>query len=141
MTTLTNEIATHSDGTICATATTTADCPHNHTYTAAETPATGVKGLLVSTTGEIAIAAFTELEDYQRAVGGYITTVELDERHDAIANDEGLIYKLPFNLLASMLTRRPLVGNVVIVGFDRRTGEFVDVDPSVVEHARRGLDV
>jgi len=141
MTTLTNETATHSDGTTCAIATTSADCPLNHTYAAAETPAAGVKGLILSTTGEVAIAAFADLADYQRAVGGYITTVQLDERHDVIANDEGLIYKLPFNTLASVLARQPLVGNVVIVGFNRGTGEFGDVSQSIVDGIRREFAV
>lgn len=86
--TITTWIATHSDGTTCTVATTTADCSHNHTYTA-PTEAPGTKGLLITTAGELAIAAFAELEDYQRAVGGYIETVSLDDRHDLIANEEG----------------------------------------------------
>jgi hypothetical protein len=135
--TINNEIATHSDGTSCAIATSTGDCSRNHTYAAAAEPAEGVKGLLITTAGEIAIGAFADLADYQRAVGGYITTVDIDERHNMIANDEGLIQQLPFNLLASAIARRPLVGNVVIVGSDNAAGKFVDVDEHLVDGIRR----
>ncbi|WP_061018323.1 DUF3846 domain-containing protein [Microbacterium sp. CCH5-D1] len=136
--TITAWIATHSDGTTCTVATTTANCPHNHTYTA-PTDAPGTKGLLITTAGELAIAAFAELEDYQRAVGGYIETVSLDDRHDLIANEEGLIQRLPMNLLASTIAKRPLVGDVVIVGFDDASGDFVDVDDSIVDSIRRAF--
>ena len=136
MTTITAWIATHSDGKTCTVATTTADCPHNHTYTLpTETP--GTKGLLITTAGELAIAAFAELEDYQRAVGGYIETVTLDDRHDLIANEEGLIQRLPLNILASAIAQRPLVGDVVIVGADNASGDFVDVDDAIVDRIRR----
>jgi len=137
--TITTWIATHSDGTTCTVATTTADCSHNHTHTA-PTEAPGTKGLLITTTGELAIAAFAELEDYQRAVDGYIETVSLDDHHDLIANEEGLIQHLPMNLLASAIAKRPLVGDVVIVGFDDASGDFVDVDDSIVDSIRRTLN-
>lgn len=131
--TITTWIATHSDGTTCTVATTTADCPHNHRYaTPAETA--GTKGLLITTAGELAIAAFAELEDYQRAVGGYIETVTIDDRHALIANEEGLIHRLPINPLASAI-----VGDVVLVGTDDASGEFVDVDDSLVDGIRRAL--
>ncbi|MEV8135189.1 DUF3846 domain-containing protein [Microbacterium aurantiacum] len=136
--TITAWVATHSDGTTCTVATTTANCPHNHTYTA-PTDAPGTKGLLITTAGELAIAAFAELEDYQRAVGGYIETVNLDDRHDLIANEEGLIQRLPMNLIASAIAKRPLVGDVVIVGFDDASGDFVDVDDTIVDSIRRTL--
>lgn len=136
MTTITAWIATHSDGTTCTVATTTADCPHNHSY-ALPAEAPGTKGLLITTAGELAIAAFAELEDYQRAVGGYIETVTLDDRHDLIANEEGLIHRLPLNILASAIAQRPLVGDVVIVGADNTTGDFVDVDDTIVDRVRR----
>jgi hypothetical protein len=136
--TITTWIATHSDGTTCTVATTTADCPHNHRYaTPAETA--GTKGLLITTAGELAIAAFAELEDYQRAVGGYIETVTIDDRHALIANEEGLIHRLPINPLASAIAQRPIVGDVVLVGTDDASGEFVDVDDSLVDGIRRAL--
>ena len=138
MTTITAWIATHSDGTTCTVATTTADCPHNHTYTApAEAP--GTKGLLITTAGELAIAAFGELEDYQRAVGGDIESVSLDNRHDLVVNEEGLIHRLPLNYLASAVARRPLVGDVVLIGVDNTSGDFVDVDDTMIDIARRIL--
>lgn len=138
--TITNEIATHSDGTTCTLATTTGDCPDNHNYTAASEPAPGTKGLLITTDGQLTITAFADLSDYQRAVGGLIETVELEDgRHDLIVNEEGLIIRLPLNQLASMIGRRPLVGNAVLVGFDPRTGENVDVDENLVNKIRSAV--
>ena len=92
--TITAWIATHSDGTTCTIATTTANCPQNHAYTV-PAEAAGTKGLLITTGGELAIAAFAGLEDYQRAVGGYIETVSIDDHTDIVANEEGLIHRLP----------------------------------------------
>jgi len=43
------------------------------------------------------------------------------------------------NLLASAIAKRPLVGDVVIVGFDDASGDFVDVDDSIVDSIRRTL--
>ncbi len=136
MTTITAWIATHSDGATCTVATTTANCPRNHNYTT-PTEATGTKGLLITTAGELAIAAFAELEDYQRAVGGYIETVSLDDRHDIVANEEGLSHGLPLNLLASRIAKRPLLGDVVIIGANNATGDFVDIDDTLVDSIRR----
>ena len=135
--TIRTEIATHSDGTTCAIATTTGTCDRNHTYTETAEPAEGAKGILITTAGEVIVAAFTGLADYQRAVGGWITTVELDEHHDMIANDEGLIERLPLNYRASVIAGRPLVGNVVIIGCDNTSGEFVDIDERLVARVRR----
>lgn len=87
----------------------------------------------------MAVAVAACEADYQRAVGGYIETVSLDDRHDLIANEEGLIQRLPMNLLASAIAKRPLVGDVVIVGFDDASGHFVDVDDSIVDSIRRTL--
>lgn len=134
--TTTGWIATHSDGTTCTVATTTANCPQNHSYTVSA-DAAGTKGLLITTGGELTIAAFADLEDYQRAVGGYIETVDIDERHDIVANEEGLIHRLPLNILASAIAKRPIVGDVVIVGVDNDSGEFVDVDNALVDRIRR----
>ncbi|KDA04635.1 hypothetical protein DC31_05755 [Microbacterium sp. CH12i] len=83
-------------------------------------------GLLITTGGQVTDATFTGLEDYQRAVGGYIETVDIDGNHDLIANEEGLIQQLPLNRLASLIARRPIVGNAVVVGF--KSSEFVDID-------------
>lgn len=135
-----NEIATHSDGTTCTIATTTGDCPSNHKYTAAAEPAAGTKGLLITTDGQLTIAAFADLADYQRAVGGYIETVELEDgQHDLIVNEEGLLIGLPFNQLASVIGHRPLVGNAVLVGFNRSSGEHVDVDADLVDKIRAAV--
>lgn len=132
-----NEIAAHSDGTICTIATTTGDCPFNHDYTPATSSAAGVKGLLITTDGQVAVTAFGGLEDYQRAVGGYIETVELGNGHDLVANEEGLIYQLPFNQVASMVSQRPILGNAILIGFQRSSGGFVDVDEDLADKIRQ----
>jgi len=87
---------------------------------------TNTKGLLITTTGQVSDASFIGLEDYQRAVGGYIETVDIDGGHNLIANEEGLIRQLPFNRLASLIARRPIVGDAVVVGF--KGSEFVDIN-------------
>lgn len=132
-----NEIATHSDGTVCAIATTTGDCPFNHDYAPAESTADGAKGLLIPVSGQVALIAFDGLEDYKRAVGGYIEVVELGGGQDLIANEEGLIYQLPLNPLASSIARRPILGNAILIGFNRAAGKFVDVDESLADSVRQ----
>lgn len=143
-----NEIATHADGTTCELATTTGSCPLHHRYTAAATPANGVKGLLITPLVQTSIGSYGNLEhgesglaDYQRAVGGWITTLQLDEHHDMIVNDEGIEKRLPLNLLATAIAAQhghgqPLLGNAVIVGVDHTKGEFVDIDPEFVAAVR-----
>jgi len=77
-------------------------------------------GALITTDGRVEVVDFGGLEDYQRAVGGYITAVYSDHE-DAIAgyaNDEGLLIGLEPNLIASLIFNQPLVGNVVVLGRD-----------------------
>jgi hypothetical protein len=136
-----NEIATHADGTPCELATTTGNCPLDHRYTAAAAPTAGVKGLLITPLAQIAVSAYADLDAYQQAVGGWITTVQLDERHDMIVNDEGLALQLPLNLLATAIAfqhnqQSPLLGNAIIVCVDHAKGEFVDVDEEFVASVR-----
>jgi len=102
------------------------------------TKETTTKGLLIATDGQVTDATFTCLEDYQRAVGGWIETVNIGNNHDLIANEEGLIQQLPINPLASLIARRPIVGPAVVVGF--KSSEFVDIDDEIAVTIR-GLAV
>ncbi|MDZ5146298.1 DUF3846 domain-containing protein [Microbacterium testaceum] len=134
--TITTWIATHIDGSTCTITTTSANCPENHSYTqAADAP--GTKGLLITMAGELALAGFNRLEDYQRAVGGDIETLTLDASHDIIANAEGLRHRLPINPLGSAIAQSPLGGDIIIIGADNSSGEFVDIDQTVVDRIRR----
>lgn len=54
------------------------------------------------------------LKTLQGLVGGYIEVVRLPEEQILICNEEGLLNNLPYNLSASLLTGRILVGDVVI---------------------------
>ena len=72
------------------------------------------------------LQAKASLSTLQALVEGMIETVKAAppvERQftsvDVWANEEGLIHRLPFNVRASALVLRPLVGNVV---FEPRTG-------------------
>ena len=57
------------------------------------------------------------LEELQDFVGGLIERVPLDEPapFEILVNEEGLIHELPYNDLASMLAKQPLVGNAVVL--------------------------
>jgi len=56
------------------------------------------------------------LEEMQEAVGGLIEIVYLD-LHDRImvVNEEGLLRDLPRNHVASILAKKTIVGNVIVM--------------------------
>lgn len=56
-----------------------------------------------------------KLAGWQKLVGGYIEVVLIEPGKCAIVNEEGLLRGLPYNVQASALARRDLVGDVVIV--------------------------
>lgn len=84
---------------------------------------------------------FRDLADYQRAVGGYIETVHLDEHPLVIvANEQGKINRLPVNRRATCLwwLLNPtgiggdvLVGDVVILG-GAADGDMGDVPKTLI---------
>lgn len=58
------------------------------------------------------------LETLQSAVDGYIEVVAAwkgEKRVTMIVNEEGLLRRLPLNETASLLARRPIVGDVVVL--------------------------
>lgn len=63
------------------------------------------------------------LPQLNELVGGYIDAVRGDD-FVGYVNDEGLLIGLPYNLFASILFGRDLVGNVVIVGALNENGVY-----------------
>ena len=58
------------------------------------------------------------LSFYQQKVDGYVEAVNFSahgRNYVALTNEEGLVYGLPYNELASHYTNVALVGNVVII--------------------------
>lgn len=57
----------------------------------------------------------TNLETLQQAVNGYVELVRLAEDLEMYVNEEGLMFGLPYNPMASMLAGQKIVGNAVFV--------------------------
>ena len=89
-----------------------------------------------------------DLAFLQKEVGGWIEVVHLDlEGVETLiqmwVNEEGLLESLPYNSLASHLYGHgPIVGNVVLTGFDVEgdactltEAEFVGIMDRIVNHA------
>lgn len=62
-----------------------------------------------------------ELEAVQKIVGGYVEHVGIVGIGAMWCNEDGLQLKLPFNLEASLITRLPVVGDVIIETFEEIT--------------------
>lgn len=104
-----------------------------------------VRGIYVPADGDepLEVREFSGLEDYQRAVEGWIEPVDVPELGITIyVNEEGLLRHLPFNSRATFLwwyhvpTARQsamLVGNAVIVGMPDEHGGTPDTPADVVE--------
>jgi hypothetical protein len=83
------------------------------------------------------VREFASLEDYQEAVGGLISPVDLQDIGATIyVNDAGLIYELPFNVRATFMwwlhvpaakNQAILVGDAVIIGFPDADGDTTDI--------------
>lgn len=55
------------------------------------------------------------LVELQDAVGGYIETVRLDATTLMVVDEEGFLKGKPVNSIASMMAKRRIVGEVVII--------------------------
>jgi hypothetical protein len=69
------------------------------------------------------------LERAQKLVGGYIEVVHLGNGYKVgakalLVNEEGLIHKLPYNMEASEIALKALVGDCVL--FEWEKGDFED---------------
>ncbi len=93
-----------------------------------------VQGIIIPAddTAPLRTGTFDSLEDYQRAVGGWIEAVDIPKLGVTMyVNEEGLVRDLPFNWRAAFLWRfhvpqardgRP-VGDVAVVGLTDDEGE------------------
>jgi len=55
-----------------------------------------------------------DLETLQEAVGGYIEAVTITDNMVMYVNEEGLLQGLPLNVMATGMSGRHIVGNVVV---------------------------
>jgi hypothetical protein len=105
-----------------------------------------VQGIVIPADNTAALRTSTldSLEDYQRAVGGWIEAVDVPDLGVTMyVNEEGLVRDLPFNRRATFLWRfqvpqardARLVGDVAVVGLTNDEGENTDLP----EELRRRL--
>lgn len=75
-----------------------------------------------------------KLESYQKLVGGYIEMVYLTDDVALICNEEGKIMGLKNNRNFNLPHFKDcVVGNIVIVGVDDDSGEFVSLNAAQIE--------
>lgn len=76
------------------------------------------------------------LEEMQQLVGGWITaTYPFDDPVALVANDEGLLLKLPFNRMVDPY--HPIVGNFFLAGIGE--DNFVSLRPELMEKYEKAL--
>lgn len=83
-----------------------------------------MKAVKITPAGDItAVDIENTLEALQAAVGGYIETVSLAPDCALVVDEEGRLKCKPFNLAASLLCVRRIVGTALVCGvdFDRFT--------------------
>jgi len=90
--------------------------------------------LIIATDGTITPTQLDTLEDFQKAVGGYIERIPFGPQCNAFVNEFGIPDGLPFNARASHLWHvlvpwcdDPLYGPVVIAGRFDEDGNNTDV--------------
>ncbi|MGY2746223.1 DUF3846 domain-containing protein [Arthrobacter sp. UYCu723] len=98
-----------------------------------------VIGVIIPHDGELAIRqeTFASLHDYQKAVGGYIEAISIEQpAMTMFANEEGKLQGLPVNRRATLLWwllipsarhRDVLCGDVVLVGPAADDGKTLDI--------------
>lgn len=74
------------------------------------------------------------LEALQKAVGGFIETVDRSDTLALLCNEEGLLMGLPYN---HTIFEMPIVGPIVAVGVDGE--EFVSLTSNQIQSLRRLL--
>ena len=99
------------------------------------------RAIKIAANGNIEVVANTGLACLQEAVGGYIEAVHLGSVAVMYVNEEGLmIGDIAPNLIATKVALRynpglchPIVGDVIICGFDPSTGEECDFPDEIGE--------
>lgn len=77
-----------------------------------------------------------KLESLQQQVGGYIECVTLAPGHvEMIVNEEGWFLDLPFNELASVISKHQIVGTALILQVFGE--EFVSLEDCVIRNCER----
>jgi len=100
-----------------------------------------IHAAIVRTNGTVTFVQSPRPEGIQwlrDAVGGRFDVVSTAHA-DVWVNDEGLLVGLPLNLIATAMTRSPLVGDAVITGPVDHGGETTDILPRLVQLLRRDL--
>ena len=59
------------------------------------------------------------LEELRKAVNGYFELVHLPNNFVLVVNEDGLRLKLPFNLIASLMARKSIVGDALLCHIGR----------------------
>ena len=76
------------------------------------------------------------LEEMQQLVGGWITaTYPFNDPVALVANDEGLLLKLPFNRMVDPY--HPIVGNFFLAGIGKE--DFISISPELMEKYEKAL--
>ena len=76
------------------------------------------------------------LEEMQQLVGGWITaTYHFNDPVALVANDEGLLLKLPFNRMVDPY--HPIVGNFFLAGIGKE--DFISLSPELMEKYEKTL--
>ncbi len=101
-----------------------------------------IKALEVTTEGKVGIINLlpdTQLEQVQKAVGGLVQAIGLDDELTMWVNEEGKILKLPHNLFAQHLWDNTfgkdtdyIVGNMVLTGGTDSEGETMSLSDKQV---------
>ena len=73
---------------------------------------------LIKTTGEIINLPSKKLtlEELQTFVGGYIELVKLNREEIMVVNEDGKLYNLPVNIIATTIYQKVIPSKDVIVG-------------------------
>lgn len=106
-------------------------------------PSSFPRALKIAANGHTEVVANTGLACLQSAVGGYIEAVHLGSVAVMYVNEEGLLIgDIAPNLIATKIALQynpglchPIVGDVIICGFDPSTGEECDFPEQIGEDA------
>lgn len=104
-------------------------------------PSSFPRALIIRANGHTEVVANTGLACLQEAVGGYIEAVHLGRVAVMYVNEEGLLIgDIAPNLIATKIAQKfnpgichPILGDVIICGFDPSTGEECDFPDEIGE--------
>ena len=106
-----------------------------------------MKAILIKTNGECVISEKErwEYKDITDAVGGWIECVSLKDDGDMYVNEEGKLYGLPVNDVATLLANHfgylrqgfdLIVGNTIIFGPVDDEGENTEVTYAIINYLK-----